>query len=203
MALNDSPVQVGDLTSPFADPKSWDQVTVGGLAWYGKFEIKRARRKYKWDVKDSSGVEGATQTYRGKRPEAFGITFSIWTDLMWTSWKVFSLAFQYSGIKGLVIPVDIVHPGLNATGISQIVCDDLGTLEKVSDDLMFAVTVSVREYFPPLPLNATNTPPGAASTNPITTPGLVPNPAIAALEAKIASLQAQAAKLGTPGGLPR
>jgi hypothetical protein len=202
LALNDSPSQVGDLSSPFDDPKSWDTVQIGALKWYGKFEIKRAKRKYKWDVKDASGQEGATETYRGKRPEVFSIQFFIWTDLMWTNWKIFQLAFQYSGIKGLVIPVDIVHPGINLTGISQIVCEDLGALEKVSDDQMWSVTVNLREYFPPLPLNATDTPPGAATTSPTGTPGPVPNPAFAALQAKIAALQAQAAALGSPGGLP-
>ncbi len=202
-ALNDAPIQQGDGTSPFEDPKSWDTITIQGLSWYGKFEIRRGRRKYKWDVKDASGVEGATETYRGKRPEVFTIRFFVWTDLMWTNWKLFSLAFQYSGIKGIVIPVDVVHPALNAAGISQMVCDALGTLEKVSDDQMWAVDVEVREYFPPLLLNATTTPVGAAAVSAATTPGVTVNPAIAALESKIAALQAQAAALGTPGGLPQ
>lgn len=202
VALNDAPIQVGDLTSPWVDPKSWDTITVGALSWYGKFEIHRARRLYDWDVKRGPGLEGATQTYRGKKPQAFEIAFYIWTDLMWTNWKAFSLQFQYSGIKGLVIPVDVVHPSLNQIGISQIQCDYLGVLERVGDDGMWTVPVGIREYFPPLPLNATTTPAGAATTSPVGTPGVVPNPAIAALQAKIAALQAQASALGTPGGLP-
>lgn len=193
---------IGDLTSPFVDPRSWDTVKVAGIPWYGKFEIRRAKRKYKWDVKDGAGIEGATQTYRGKRPETFAIEFFIWDDYMWTQWKVFSVAFQYKGIAGLVVPVSVEHPALAAIGISSIVCDDLGILEKRSDDQMWSVVVMVREYFPPLLLNATDTPPGAAAVTAATSPGVVPNPAIAALEAKIAALQAQASALGTPGGLP-
>lgn len=192
----------GDGSSPFSDPRTWDTITIAGQSWYGKIDVKRAKRKYKWDVKDASGIEGATQTYRGKRPEPFGLKFWIWTDEMWTQWKGFSTAFQYSGIKGVVIPVDVGYPALAAAGISQIVCDDLGILERESEDLMWAVTVTVREYFPPLLLNATKTPPGAASTTPPVT-GVVPNPAVAALQAKVAALQQQAAALGTPGGLPK
>ena len=172
-----------------------------GLSWYGKFEIRRARRKYKWDLKDGAGLEGATLTYRGKRPEVFALEFFIWDDYMWTAWKAFSLAFQYKGVAGVVIPVSIQHPALAALNISAVICEDLGGLEKKSDDLMFSVTVMIREYFPPLLLIATDTPPGAVTTPP-TSAGLTPNPAIAALEAKIASLQAAAAALGTPGGLP-
>jgi hypothetical protein len=201
MALNDSPSQLGDGTSPFVDAKSWDTISISGVSWYGKFEIRRAKRLYKWQVKDASGVEGATQTYRGKRPEPFTIKFYIWTDLMWTNWRGFSQFFQYSGIKGLVTPVDVVHPSLNATGISQIVCDNLGTLERESDDQMWAVDVFVREYFPPLLLNATSTPPGAAATSATTAVGVVPSPAIAAKEAQIAALLAQAAALAST--LPR
>lgn len=203
-ALNDSPFQFGDGTSPWEDPKGWDTIQVGGLSWYGKFEIKRAKRKYKWQVKDGSGLEGATQTYRGKRPEPFSIRFNLWTPLMWVNWKAFSLAFQYSGIKGVVVPVDVVHPSLNAAGISQMVCDELGILERESDDQMWSVTVLMREYFPALLLNATTTPAGAAAggTGTGSSLGPTPTPAIIALENKIAALQAQVSALGTPGGLP-
>ena len=202
MALNDSPIQTGDGSSPWEDPKTWDEITFGGVTWYGKFELKGWKRHYKWDVKDAAGVEGATQTYRGKRPEAFSLAFFLWTPLMWVNWKVFSIVFQYSGVKGLVIPVDVVHPAINAAGLSQVVCEDLGILERVDDTLMYSVTLRMREYFPPLPLNATTTPPGAATTTPGGAAGTLPNPAIVALEAKIAALQAQASALGTPGGLP-
>jgi hypothetical protein len=192
---------IGDLTSPFADPKSWDTITIQGVSWYGQVDVRRARRKYKWDLKDGAGLEGATLTYRGKRPEVFSIRFGIWDDFQWTMWKAFSLAFQYKGVAGVVIPVSVQHPALAAVNISAVICEDLGTLEKENDQQMWSVTVMVREYFPPLLLNATDTPPGAATASP-SSPGLTPNPAIAALEAKIASLQAAAAALGTPGGLP-
>ena len=72
----------------------------------------------------------------------------------------------------------------------------------VSDDKMFKVEVSVREYMPPLPVNVTKTPTGPAATPPTATPGTPPNPAFAALQSENQSLRVQAGNLGLPGGLP-
>lgn len=203
--LNYTTNQTGDGTSPFSSPLSWDTITIGGMQWWGKFEIRRAKRKYKWDVKDASGQEGATETYRGRRPETFTIRFYIWTDLMWLNWKILSGAnFVYDGVKEQPKPIDIQHPGLNATGITQVICEALPIVEKVSDDLMFAADVELREYFPPIPKDATATPAGAKNVSGDTavTPGLVPSNSIAAKQAVIKQLQNQISNVGTPGGLP-
>lgn len=202
-AMNFQTSQVGDGTSPWADPLSWDTIKIGGMAWWGKIKVRRARRRYKWDVKDTAGGEGATETYRGRRPEVFQIQFHMWTDLMWTNWKLFSnYLFNYSGARGIIAPVDVEYPSINAIGVHQIVCESLPAVDLDDEGQFLIADVEVREYFPPVPVNATKTPAGAAAVNTATPPGRVPNPAIVALQNKIQALQTQSANLGTPGGLP-
>jgi hypothetical protein len=151
--------------SPFALPEVWDAVTVAGKVWTGKVEIKGAKRAYKWDIKDGMGLQGALETYRGQTPTPFTITFYIWTDAMYAAWLDFVKLFQYNGVKFQPKPVSIYHPQLDTLGIGQILCEDIGAVEKVSDDLMFSVTVSLREFFRPLPVSPV-TPDAASNGDP-------------------------------------
>lgn len=152
-------------TSPFALPEVWDAVTVAGQVWHGKIEIKGARRAYKWDIKDGMGQQGALETYRGQTPTPFTITFYIWEDAQYTAWLSFVKLFQYNAVKTQPKPVAIYHPMLDTLGIGQILCEDIGAVEKVSEDLMFSVTVSLREFFRPLPVSPV-TPDAASNGDP-------------------------------------
>jgi hypothetical protein len=187
--------------SPFEDPKLWDTITIGGQDWYGLFKIRGAARQYVWDTKDAPGVEGANQTYRGKRPKVFHIDFYIWTNDFWLQWEDFSQNFKYSGVKGDVQPVEIYHPSLDAIDISQILCRDLGALERVSDDGMWMVSVEVEEFFPPLPVNATESP-TAAKVTPPALPGIPADPVAAQLQAQLAAQYAIAIQNGFPSPAP-
>ena len=159
-------------TSPFDLPEVWDAVTVAGQVWQGKVEIKGARRSYKWDIKDGMGQQGALETYRGQTPTPFTLTFFIWTSAQYTQWLSFVKLFQYNGFKFRPNPVTIYHPQLDVLGIGQIITEDIGAVEKVSDDLMFSVTVSLREFVRPLPVSPVT--PDAASNGDPADDGLSP-----------------------------
>jgi hypothetical protein len=189
-------------SGPFGDPKLWDTIKVGGQTWYGLFKIQGAGRLYKWDTKDAAGVEGASQTYRGKKPKRFRITFYIWTDDFWTQWQQgFAENFKYSGLKGDVKPVEIFHPSLDAIDVSQVICIDLGAVERVSDDGMWAAVVELEEFFPQTIGNAT-TSPTAAKVSPPALPGIPADPVAAQLQAQLAAQYLIAIQNGFPSPAP-
>lgn len=88
-----------NLDSPFTDPVAWDTLRVGGVEWFGKFEIRGAKRAYKWDVKDGLGLQGAIETYRGQTPPPFTITFYLWANVHFDAWPDFSAQFKYNAAK--------------------------------------------------------------------------------------------------------
>lgn len=196
---------VGIFPSPFFAPDAWDTFTINSVPWQGKFEFRGAERHFRWDHKNPPGVDGAYDTFRGTQPQPFDLTVYIWTDQQWNRWtSVFVPLLTYPGAKvGQVFAVTIGHISLSAIGVSACVVLGVGAMEPAGEDKMFKVRVRLKEYKqPPVPINVTATPPGAAAVSPANVPGNVPNPAIQALEQRIAALQQQASNLGTPGGLP-
>lgn len=194
---------VGIYPSPISNPTPWDTFWVQGSVWQGKIRVVGAVAAFRWDIKDPPGANGEIQTYRGIRTKPFRVEFYLWTDLHFAYWPAFSLNFMYPTSKLGVTPAVVVyHPALMMIGIGAVIIDDVGAVEPVGDDKMFKAVVTMRQFIPPLPINTTNTPPGASAVSPPAVPGVPVNPAIAALEARIAALQQQASNLGTPGGLP-
>lgn len=160
-------IDLDAAASPFDLPAVWDQITVGGRVWgpNRKVEIKGAKRAYKWDVKDGMGQQGALETYRGQTPPPFSIVFYLLTSQDYTDWLSFQKLFRYDGVKFAPTPVSVFHPMLDALGIYQIICEDIGAVTKASDDLLFTVEVNVREFFRPLPVSAV-TPDAALNADP-------------------------------------
>ena len=192
-----------------ADPwyysQIWDSVLIGGAPWGpatggGSVVIKGATRFHKIDQKDGGGLDGATQTYRGRKPKPFKILFRMWAQQHWLLWVTYSQLFNYNAIVGAV-PYSIAHPSLQVLGINDVICEEVGSVEVDEQSKMATATVTFRQFLPPPLINATNTPPAAAAVPP-TIPGVPPNPAIAALQARISQLNAQIAAEGAPGGLP-
>lgn len=185
-----SAVAPGVVQSPLIDPISWMSITISGMTigprdGTGLVKIRRAGRPYKWQTKDASGQDGATHTYRGKKPPDFEIEFHMWTDAHFTAWQALSsAALIYDASKTTVDPVDVWHPGLVMVGISQIIVDECGSPEQQGDRLLWVATVKVKEYFPPIAQNVTQTPAGAAASNP-NSEGPTPDPAISQLQAQI------------------
>lgn len=186
------------LNSPFSASGLWDSITIQGTLWVGKVEVRNARRAYKYQGKDAPGLEGETNTYRGRRGEHFDIIFYVWNDALFRQWTVFSqLFFNQTGAKGMTA-LSIDYPSLAGLGITQILVVDVGGLEPVGEDHMFAAKVKVKEYLPVVPINVTHTP--IAGPPPIFLP-----PSPTAAQAAADNLKAQAAManvLGLKTGLP-
>ena len=186
----------GGNPSPWAAPNIWDAFYASGVPWVGKVEIRGAYRTYKWDVKPAPGIEGFNQTYRGKPHKPFHIVFYIWTYSMYVYWSsTYQKLFQYTGAAGVVLPVKVYHPSLSGLGITSVVADEVGAVEKVSDDMMYRADVLVHEFYPPILVNATNTPVAAAGVNPLI-PGTPPPYAAATIAAQQAAQARAAAQLG-------
>jgi len=157
-------IDIDAAASPFALPQTWDQIQIAGQVWpprdsgytSARIKIAGAKRAYKWDVKDGLGLQGALETYRGQTPPAFTVTFFIWTDALYAAWLSFQPLLQYNGVKFQPKPVSIYHPQLANLGIYQVITEDIGEVEMVDEaSRMFAVTVTLREFFNPLPVSAT------------------------------------------------
>lgn len=88
-----------NLDSPFTNPIAWDTITVSGREWFGKFDIRGAKRAYKWDIKDGMGLEGWLSWYRGWTGPAFTITFYMWADIHFDQWTDFFSPFLYDAHK--------------------------------------------------------------------------------------------------------
>ncbi len=198
--------------SPFDDPQTWDYLTVGGIVWSSKVIIRRARRSYKWDVKNPAGQVGQNQTFRGNQYPAFELVFYFWDTDGWLKWQDFSKAFIIDASKAgspSSLAVGIYHPSLAVLGISAIVVDDIGVAERLSDGGEYSATVTVREYKPVTTKNATATPPGAkpATRTGVTTVDRPESPDILEARAALADAMARnAAANGAqeqgPNGLP-
>lgn len=192
----------GDTPSPFIDPKSWDTITVAGVTFTTKLQIRNAGRAYKWQIKNPAGVDGSIETYRGKLAAKFEIDFYIWTQDLYQQWLNFSKNFIYKNAQ-TITGIDISHPTLQNVGIHQVICEELGALELVSDnELMWKATVKLREFFPAPKINVTTTPPGSKNTPKV--PGQAFDPDVVKAQAALAAAQATATNNGLPPpfGLP-
>lgn len=196
--------------SPWSYPTAWDTITIGKLSWYGKFEIRGASRKYKWNIADGWGFSGAYEIFQAQPPAKFTITFYVWADSQYSTYLSLLDALTYSpthlppnnasGAAGSTNALTLVHPQLQNNRISQAVVESIGGLEKQSDDLMFSFTVDFVEFvpqraFPP------QTPDTSADPN---DPNLSPEVKAALAKAKVAQQEFDNAvsNVGTGPALP-
>lgn len=206
----------GGSQSPFKSPTLWDSINIAGIPYGpeliyqgsaigGLVRVKKAARKYKIDIKDAKGSDGWTITYRGVRPKKFTIELLFWTDDQY-NYLVDNMipAVLYSGAKGNVQPLGVIHPGLNALAINSIFVEEIGAPEEIREDHLFSISLDVAEYLQPPPQNTTSTPIGAKTVNSQTSnsKGIQPNPAIVAALAAKNRLQDQAIQAGLPNIVP-
>jgi len=199
------------FVSPLVDPISWMSITVSGFTIgpadaSGYVQLRNAGRPYRWQSKDASGQDGATQTYRGKSPTPFEILFVLWTDFHFFNWQALADAsFIYDAGKTTVDPVDVYHPALAMVGISQMVVLDCGAPEQQGTELKWVATVKCREFFPAIATNATQTPTMATTSND-NAPGTTPDPALEQAQTLVEAAKVQAQNVGvlspTQAGLP-
>jgi hypothetical protein len=198
------PVQV---PSPISNPNSWDSISISGVLWGantpygGKITVQGASRFYKIDQKDAKGQDGSTQTYVGTHPKPFRLIFEMWTSQQWAFWNsLTSPIFYMSGVLGKVIPLDIIHPATSILGINRILVDDIGQPEINEQTKMIRQVITVREFLPAAPGNASVTPLGPTPPTGPQFAGYKPSARIQQLVQEEANLQAQVA--GGPKTLP-
>jgi hypothetical protein len=164
---------------PFNNAQAWDQIQIGGMVWggpaglFGKIRIQGASRFYKIDAKKGKGLNGATQTYQGQHPKKFKLIFSWWTPSQHDYWTRFQLLFLFDATKlGSLPPVwPIYHPALQLLGITAICVEDVGAVEVDEVTKLASASLTVEQFVPPPPLNATTTPKAVPPNTPPPTLG--------------------------------
>lgn len=183
-------IELDQVNSPFVIPDPgavhpWDEITVASQKWGAsvqtplgrKFEIKGAKRAYKWQIRDGMGLQGSPQVYWGwLAPHTFTITFYMFTQDEYAQWVDFQSLFMYDATPGKFprqpTAVSIYHPMLSILGITGVLTEDVGAVEKQSDDKVYTVVVTLREFRNPIPI-IPNVPDTASTVDP-SNPNLTP-----------------------------
>jgi hypothetical protein len=219
-------IELDQVNSPFAPSVDgtgsqiahpWDLLTVAGVEWgrsvetpFGrKFEIKGAKRAYKWQIRDGIGLQGSPQTYWGwLAPHTFTITFYMFTQDEYAQWVAFQTLFMYDaspgkqpgGLGGYPKAVSIYHPQLSILNIASVLTEDIGAVEKQSDDKIYTVSVTLREFRNPIPI----VPDTADATSTVDPTNRNLDPRAATDQAELAkAAQRNAIANGTAGPSPR
>jgi hypothetical protein len=145
---------------PLSAPQVWDVMTVGGVPLPGLAKVK-AKRKYKTDVKNAAGADGATLTGLGHEPTEASITLRIWTEAHWEQLKTVAPLLMPPPKKGLPSPVDVSHPTLAFLKVRSLYFTEIGAPEESSRGV-WEVELVATEYLPIKGgANVTKTPLGA------------------------------------------
>ncbi len=191
----------------FADPAPNDDNRRSG-ATAAKLDVKGAERGYRWDIKEGAGLQGAIETYRGRSVPPFSVTFYIWSDDMYQAFIAFLSGLFYpanfqgasnfgGGQAVAKLAYNIYHPKLANLSIYQVICEGIGSIDQVSDDLMFTCTIKFREFYPALPVPA-QTPDKAATP----ADDLLKDNQIKSNQTQITELSGVAFGNGAPNSLP-
>ena len=155
--------------SPWSNPGAWDSCYIAGVLYGwgfvpsvgGKVVVRRPRRHYRIDSKVPKGADGAQQTYQGIDPKEFGIEFHMWTEPQYDLvTKRILPAIKYAGTKGKIAAYTFLHVTTTLLDINAIEMLSIGAPEHVGaeGDRYYVLSLEVREYRPPPPLNVTTTP---------------------------------------------
>jgi len=150
-----------------ADTDAYNFIIVAGVRSPGVASWSGASRTYNWDVKQTSGSQGATETYRGwKVSEGIKFTLQMWEASQLTFfYSTFKPLLSYDATKKNPKPISIQHPILMANDIFNVVTINIGELVNAGKQL-WTVELEFTEYRPPPKKNATSTPNGTQNTSP-------------------------------------
>lgn len=179
------PTLGGFIPSPFDNPQVWDSFTAQGQTWTGKIKVRRARRAYKWDVKNPAGQEGQNQNYRGREFPPFELVFYFWDTDGWNAWQLFSQNFIYFADKTQPKAITVYHPALAAVEITQALVEDVGAPEEMNEGGEYSAKVTLREFKPIVSQNVTSTPTLSNTIPEVTLNGYALTPAQVAAEAAL------------------
>lgn len=155
-------------SNPLDSPESFDKLKIGSIRNPGIARlISGGGRPYKWDVKDASGQEGATMTYRGLKVAGnIMVRFEFWEKAQIDEfYRTFHPLLKYDATKQNPQPVDIFFPQLNSNEIMRLVTAEVGPLLDLGQQL-WAVTVEFSEFRTAKKKNVTTTPTSSKSAGP-------------------------------------
>lgn len=147
----------------------------------GKFELQNSDgRKYKWDIKDAPGTQGATISYRGWRPSGFTAAFYFWEREQIDGFfdRILPL-FWINADKTAPIPVTVLQVQLAALDVHAVVAEDISPLVYEGSGGLWSTKIKILEYRPASKKNATTTPTSTISKG---KPGQQTTPNVSAFE---------------------
>lgn len=118
------------VVDPWTSPGSFRTLYLGGMAAPGiipaKGGISGFAIKRKIDKKEAKGKDGATTTDTGEVPIEGAIKLHIYTQAQFQAYYAFldMAAAARAASKAL----DVVHPTINAAGVSAVLIEELGAL---------------------------------------------------------------------------
>ncbi len=152
--------------NPLVNPTALDYVGVAGVANSGIARVLDADgRPYDWDKKNSSGSQGATQTYRGWDLAKFKVRYEFWLAEQIDYFEnVYVPVLRYDALKQAPQPVAVYHPILASRDVHAAIVTRIGPLVDLGAQL-WSVTVDFEEFRPPKKKNVTTTPDKGAKTD--------------------------------------
>jgi hypothetical protein len=134
------------VPSPFADPESWDQLTIGGQRFRGTFHWGGDLIKRKLDHRHAAGRDGARVRDKGYDLAELDLTLTITTDDEWSDFvALVALVFPRAATPTTRNAHGCAHPELALAGITEIYGTSMGPPTQASPT-KWEVTLKFVEY---------------------------------------------------------
>lgn len=177
------------VPSPFADPDTWDALTIGGVRFRGTFRWGGDIIKRKLDRRHAPGRDGARVRDKGYDLAEIDLTLTITDDDEWADFTALvALVFPRSATPTARNAHACAHPELALAGITELYGTSMGPVTEASPT-KYEVTLKFVEYRVGAQRNTSRTPRAApdlganataftgTETAPAPTPPPTPGPA--------------------------
>lgn len=159
---------------PLASPGQWDVFSINGVVSPGVIPaggIRGFKREFTWDMKIGKGTVGGTPSLT-QRPLVKGsFVLQFWNDQqIKVNWPGFVALMNYNPDKSssptALQALTLYHPALSAIQLNLAICEYITPVIHKGQNL-YEVEIGFVEYVQPSPnpVNATQTPKGAAAAN--------------------------------------
>lgn len=156
-----------EFSNPLDSPDPWDVVILAGQPSPGIAVVSGAGVPRKLDIREGSGMSGATVTYKGDKVSQFTVTLSLVTTDDWAKFfewrKLLARPPRGAAAKALAI----YHPALAYLGIDAVLIEDESQAEPADETGLYKVPIKMCQWRKPTPAIGT---PGGAENDPSPTP---------------------------------
>lgn len=143
------------MIAPWDVPEQWDTVFMMGIPTPGVARVKSAKRRYKWDAKETKGRSGATCTFQGEPLADIDVEVDLWTEeQIVIEWPVFLQVIMRSTTSPVPAAMAVEHPALAMLEIRDVVVTDIRPLEHEGGGL-WRTGFSLLEYRVAVPAGGT------------------------------------------------